>query len=230
VKKILNEPTLSLIKINKQFYQGNKNINVLRGIDFELFPGEIVALLGPSGSGKSTLLQISGLLDSPDSGTIYLNGQQVQSASDSVRTKLRLSYIGFVYQFHNLFPDFSSVENVILPQMIAGNSSTNSRKRSIQILNDLGLNDRLDHKPGQLSGGEQQRCAIARALANNPKLLLADEPTGNLDMETAESVFFTLKKVVKSQKLSALLATHNQSLASKTDKVVELKDGKLIHH
>lgn len=230
MKKILNEPTLSLIKINKQFYQGNKNINVLRGIDFELFPGEIVALLGPSGSGKSTLLQISGLLDSPDSGTIYLNGQQVQSASDSVRTKLRLSYIGFVYQFHNLFPDFSSVENVILPQMIAGNSSTNSRKRSIQILNDLGLNDRLDHKPGQLSGGEQQRCAIARALANNPKLLLADEPTGNLDMETAESVFFTLKKVVKSQKLSALLATHNQSLASKTDKVVELKDGKLIHH
>ncbi|MBO7097321.1 MAG: ABC transporter ATP-binding protein [Alphaproteobacteria bacterium] len=224
----MNKPTLKLQNIIKTFYQGNEPLNVLRGINLEIHPQEVVALVGPSGSGKSTLLQIAGLLERPSEGQIFLDGADCSSASDKLRTSMRCDYLGFVYQYHNLLTDFSAVENVMLPQLIAGKNKKDCMEKSIWLLERLGLKERIDHKPAELSGGEQQRVAIARALANTPKLLLADEPTGNLDPNTSDNVFLELLSIVKETGLSALIATHNMELAAKMDREVSLQNGVLI--
>lgn len=223
-----NDTILSLKKISKSFKQGTQKLEVLKSVDFEIKAGEIIALIGPSGSGKSTLLQIAGLLDSPTSGDILLNGKKCSKLGDTVRTSLRRDFLGFVYQYHNLLPDFNAVENVMLPQLIAGKSAKEAKERSEWLLKRLKLDNRLKHRPAELSGGEQQRVAIARALANTPKLLLADEPTGNLDPKTAEIVFGELINIVKETGLSALIATHNMELANQMDRRVSLQEGKLI--
>lgn len=222
-----NQATLSLKKVHKSFKQGAQNLEVLKGVDLEIMPGEVVALLGPSGSGKSTLLQIAGLLDRPTKGDIHLDGQKCSKLGDAMRTYLRRDYLGFVYQYHNLLPDFDATENVMLPQLIASVNQKTAREKAQWLLSRLGLERRLKHRPAELSGGEQQRVAIARALANAPKLLLADEPTGNLDPKTAEIVFAELLSIVKETGLSALIATHNFELADRMDRKVTLKDGKL---
>lgn len=223
-----NRPTLELKKVVKSFKQGSQTLEVLRGVDLDIMPGEIVALIGPSGSGKSTMLQIAGLLDKPSGGDIYLDGQNCSKLGDAMRTSLRRDYLGFVYQYHNLLADFDATENVMLPQLIGGTSMKEAKEKSQWLLSRLGLEKRLKHRPAELSGGEQQRVAIARALANAPKLLLADEPTGNLDPKTAEVVFAELLSIVKETHLSALIATHNFELADKMDRRVRLEDGKLI--
>lgn len=222
------QTTLTLKNINKTFIQGSEQLDVLKNVNLEIKPKEIVALIGPSGSGKSTLLQIAGLLETPSSGEIYINGESCVDAGDGVRTMFRRDYLGFVYQYHNLLPDFDAAENVILPQLIAGVKYKEAQDKAMWLLQRLGLSEREHHRPAELSGGEQQRVAIARALANTPKLLLADEPTGNLDPNTSDNVFLTLLEVVKETGLSALIATHNIDLAHKMDRVVSLKDGKLV--
>lgn len=219
---------LSLKNICKSFYQGQQKLDVLRNVDFEIASGEIVALIGPSGSGKSTLLQISGLLELPDNGHIYLDGQDCFIANDSVRTSLRRDFLGFVYQYHNLLPDFNALENVIIPQLIAGKSYKAAKERAKWLLDKMKLDGRFTHRPAELSGGEQQRVAIARALANTPKLLLADEPTGNLDPKTSDIVFEALLSIIKETGLAALIATHNMELAKSMDKQVSLQDGQLV--
>ena len=219
---------LSLKNICKSFYQGQQKLDVLRNVDFEIASGEIVALIGPSGSGKSTLLQISGLLELPDSGHIYLDGQDCFIANDSVRTSLRRDFLGFVYQYHNLLPDFNALENVIIPQLIAGKNYNAAKERAKWLLDKMKLDGRFTHRPAELSGGEQQRVAIARALANTPKLLLADEPTGNLDPKTSDIVFEALLNIIKETGLAALIATHNVELAKSMDKQVSLQDGQLV--
>ena len=198
-------PTLELRKVVKTFKQGSQKLDVLKGVDLEIMPGEIVALLGPSGSGKSTMLQIAGLLDRPSKGEIYLDGQKCSKLGDSLRTALRRDYLGFVYQYHNLLADFDATENVMLPQLIAGVKFKAAREKAQWLLSRLKLEKRFKHRPAELSGGEQQRVAIARALANTPKLLLADEPTGNLDPRTADIVFAELLAIVKETGLSALI-------------------------
>ncbi len=223
-----NRPTLELKKVVKSFKQGSQTLDVLRGVDLDIMPGEIVALIGPSGSGKSTMLQIAGLLDKPSGGDIYLDGQNCSKLGDAMRTSLRRDYLGFVYQYHNLLADFDATENVMLPQLIGGTSMKEAKEKSQWLLSRLGLEKRLKHRPAELSGGEQQRVAIARALANAPKLLLADEPTGNLDPKTAEVVFAELLSIVRETHLSALIATHNFELADKMDRRVRLDEGKLI--
>lgn len=223
-----NRPTLELKKVVKSFKQGSQTLDVLRGVDLDIMPGEIVALIGPSGSGKSTMLQIAGLLDKPSGGDIYLDGQNCSKLGDAMRTSLRRDYLGFVYQYHNLLADFDATENVMLPQLIGGTSMKEAKEKSQWLLSRLGLEKRLKHRPAELSGGEQQRVAIARALANAPKLLLADEPTGNLDPKTAEVVFEELLSIVRETHLSALIATHNFELADKMDRRVRLEEGKLI--
>lgn len=220
--------TLTLKNISKNFIQGNEQLHVLKNVNLEIKPKEIVALIGPSGSGKSTLLQIAGLLDDPSGGEIYLNGTLCSGASDKLKTELRRDYLGFVYQYHNLLPDFDAIENVILPQLISGVKYKEAADKAKWLLHRLGLEERENHRPAELSGGEQQRVAIARALANTPKLLLADEPTGNLDPNTSENVFSILMEVVRETGLSALVATHNIDLAHRMDREVQLKDGKLI--
>jgi lipoprotein-releasing system ATP-binding protein len=220
--------TLTLKNISKNFIQGNEQLHVLKNVNLEIKPKEIVALIGPSGSGKSTLLQIAGLLDDPSGGEIYLNGTLCSGASDKFKTELRRDYLGFVYQYHNLLPDFDAIENVILPQLIAGVKYKEAADKAKWLLHRLELDERENHRPAELSGGEQQRVAIARALANTPKLLLADEPTGNLDPNTSENVFSILMEVVRETGLSALVATHNIDLAHRMDREVQLKDGKLI--
>lgn len=220
--------TLSLKNVCKHFYQGSEKLKVLQGVNLEIRPKEIVALIGPSGSGKSTLLQIAGLLDDPSSGEIYLNGILCSGADDKIKTQLRRDYLGFVYQYHNLLPDFDALENVILPQLILGIKYKEAEDKARWLLHRLGLDEREKHRPAELSGGEQQRVAIARALANAPKLLLADEPTGNLDPNTSETVFSILLEVVKETGLSALIATHNLDLAHRMDRKVRLEDGKLV--
>lgn len=222
------KPALSLKKISKSFKQGSQTLEVLKGVDLEIMPGEIVALIGPSGSGKSTMLQIAGLLDRPSKGEILLDDMKCSKLGDGMRTALRRDYLGFVYQYHNLLADFDATENVMLPQLIAGVDTKTAREKARWLLERLGLSKRLKHRPAELSGGEQQRVAIARALANSPKLLLADEPTGNLDPKTSESVFLELLSIVKETGLSALIATHNFELADKMDRKVKLQDGKLI--
>lgn len=220
--------TLQLKNISKTFHQGNEQLHVLREVNLDIKPKEIVALIGPSGSGKSTLLQIAGLLDEPTSGEVYINGDLCTGNSDNMRTALRRDYLGFVYQYHNLLPDFDAVENVILPQLIAGAKYNEAEDKAMWLLHRLGLAEREHHRPAELSGGEQQRVAIARALANTPRLLLADEPTGNLDPNTADNVFQILLEVVKETGLSALIATHNIDLAHRMDREVTLKEGRLI--
>lgn len=223
-------PTLELRKVVKAFKQGGQKLEVLRGVDLEILPGEVVALIGPSGSGKSTLLQIAGLLDRPSKGELYLNGQKCSNLGDGLRTSLRRDYLGFVYQYHNLLPDFDATENVMLPQLIAGVKYKEAKEKAQWLLSRLKLEKRFSHRPAELSGGEQQRVAIARALANAPKLLLADEPTGNLDPKTAEIVFAELLSIVKETGLSALIATHNFELADRMDRKVSLENGKLVDH
>ncbi|MBX9805636.1 MAG: ABC transporter ATP-binding protein [Alphaproteobacteria bacterium] len=219
---------LELQNVTRSFVQGEETIHVLRGVDLKIAPGEIVALVGPSGAGKTTLLQIAGLLELPSDGMVMMNGKDCNNLTDAERTALRREFAGFVYQFHFLLQEFSALENVMLPCLIAGQSRARSIERAEFLLNKMGLSHRLHHRPKKLSGGEQQRVAIARAIANQPKILLADEPTGNLDMSTAESVFNEMVTLVRDTGLAALVATHNLELAAKMDRSVKLIDGKLI--
>lgn len=223
------QTVLELKQVRKSFKQGGQKLDVLNGVDFDIKSGEIVALTGPSGSGKSTLLQIAGLLETPSGGEIYLNGQNCSKLGDGLRTLLRRDFLGFVYQYHNLLPDFNAVENVMLPQLIAGTKAKAAKERAEWLLNRLNLGSRFKHRPAEMSGGEQQRVAIARALANAPKLLLADEPTGNLDPKTSDVVFAELLNIVKETGLSALIATHNMELAAAMDRKVRLEDGRLVN-
>ncbi len=219
---------LELRAITKVFEQGGVTINVLRGASLRVAPGETVALLGPSGAGKSTFLQVAGLLDSPDDGEVIVGGQSAKGLSERERTRLRREALGFVYQFHHLLPEFSAQENIVLPQLIAGQGLRAARDRALALLQSLGVEHRAAHRPARLSGGEQQRVAIARALANNPAVLLADEPTGNLDAKTADQVFAQLKTLVTDVGLAAIIATHNEALAARMDRIVRLVDGVLV--
>lgn len=225
----MNEPLfpLSLRGIKRTFVQGDRRLEVLRGITLDLKPGEIVALVGQSGSGKSTLLHIAGLLERADEGEVIIDGKSAGTASDRERTVLRRQFLGFIYQYHHLLPEFSAAENVVLPQMLNGRSRREARARADELLAMVQLKDRSDHRPGRLSGGEQQRVAIARAVANAPRVLLADEPTGNLDASTADTVFRQLLVLVRETDMAALVATHNPDLAARMDRTVTLKDGVL---
>ncbi len=216
---------LSLREIKRTFVQGDRRLEVLRGVSLDLRPGEIVALVGQSGSGKSTLLHIAGLLEHPDSGDVVLDGKAAGPLGDRGRTALRRRFLGFVYQYHHLLPEFSAIENVMLPQMLNGLSRNEARVRAADLLVMVQLKERGDHRPGRLSGGEQQRVAIARAVANAPRVLLADEPTGNLDAATADIVFRQLLVLVRETGMAALIATHNPDLAKRMDRTVTLKDG-----
>ncbi len=220
-------PILETRDLKRSFVQADVAIEVLRGIDLRVAAGEIVALLGPSGSGKSTLLQAVGLLEGGFEGSIRIQGQEAANLSNDARTTVRRDTLGFVYQFHHLLPDFSAVENVILPQLIRGVSHEDAHARAAALLGRLGLDQRLDHRPSQLSGGEQQRVAVARALANRPALILADEPTGNLDERTADIVFAEFLALVRGEGAAALVATHNERIAAKMDRVLRLHDGLL---
>ncbi|MEO0820444.1 MAG: ABC transporter ATP-binding protein [Pseudomonadota bacterium] len=221
-------PALSLRGIARGYGEGARRISVLEGLDFSVAPGEAVALVAPSGAGKSTLLQIAGLLDTPDAGAIDVAGEPVSTLDDAGRTAARRRLIGFVYQFHHLLPEFSAEENVSLPQLAAGAGRAAARARSEGLLERVGLAARAGHRPGELSGGEQQRVAICRALANRPRLLLADEPTGNLDPETSERVFGVLIALVRETGLAALVATHNHALAARMDRTVRLEGGRIV--
>ena len=221
-------PALELSAITKTYGKGEHAMAVLRGADLAIAKGQIVGLIGPSGSGKSTLLQIAGLLDNPTSGTIAIAGARAEALDDGGRTRLRRTTVGFVYQFHHLLKEFSAVENVMIPQQLAGKSAAMAKARAQSLLEAVGLGHRLRHRPAKLSGGEQQRVAIARALANRPALLLADEPTGNLDPATAEGVFQLLVSLTRQQGMAALIATHNLDLGARMDRVVRLEQG-LLH-
>jgi lipoprotein-releasing system ATP-binding protein len=218
---------VELIDVRRTFVQGDVTIEVLRGVDLVVGKGELVALLGPSGSGKSTMLQAVGLLEGGFSGSIKLDGEEVSSAGVDRQTEIRRQKLGFVYQFHHLLPDFDALENVVLPQLIADATPEDAVERATHLLTQLGLSERLHHRPSKLSGGEQQRVAVARALANRPKLVLADEPTGNLDEHTADIVLGEFMALVREQGSSAIVATHNERLAAKMDRIVRLKDGRL---
>ena len=221
-------PVLQLQAVERRYNQAGSPLEVLRGADFSLWAGQSAALIAPSGAGKSTLLHIAGLLERPDDGDVFIAGEATSRMDDSARTALRRGEIGFVYQFHHLLPEFSALENIILPQMIAGLARDVAKKRAWQLLNYLGLSKRGGHRPSELSGGEQQRVAIARAVANGPRLLMADEPTGNLDPKTAEHVFETLDSIVRSTKLATLIATHNMELASRMHRRVTLIEGRIV--
>ncbi len=218
---------LALRGVSKTFRQARREIEVLRSADLTIRPGEMVALVGPSGAGKSTLLHIAGLLERPTGGRVALHGQDCGGLSGQQRALLRGRSLGFVYQYHHLLPEFSAQENAMLPQMLAGAGKAAARTRAAELLEALGLKDRLDHRPAQLSGGEQQRVAIARAVANRPSVLLADEPTGNLDRATAERVFRQFEQLVRGSGIGALVATHNPALADRMDRVLEISDGRL---
>ena len=224
----MNEPVLAVSSLARSFEQGGARIEVLTGVDLAIAPGEIVALLGPSGSGKSTLLQAVGLLEGGFTGSIRIMGEEVGTLDDAGRTRVRRQRLGFVYQFHHLLPDFSARENVMLAQMVAGVPDAVAAARADELLTALGLGARLTHTPSQLSGGEQQRVAVARALANRPALVLADEPTGNLDEATAALVLAAFLDLVRGQGAAALVATHNVELARKMDRVVSLQHGRLV--
>ena len=223
----MNSPVLETTALRRSFTQGEVTIHVLNGIDLAIQPGEIVALLGPSGSGKSTLLQAVGLLEGGFEGSIRINGTEAASLDTDARTDLRRDALGFVYQFHHLLPDFDARENVILPQMIYGGTRDAANARADSLLTTLGLGDRLEHRPAKLSGGEQQRVAVARALANRPPLILADEPTGNLDEKTADTVLAEFLRLVRDEGSAALVATHNERLAARMDRVLRLHEGLL---
>jgi len=224
----MSEAALELRGVGRTFVQGDRKLEVLKDVSLRLHPGELVALVGPSGSGKSTLLYIAGLLERPDHGEILIEGKNCDVRNDGRRTALRGQNLGFVYQFHHLLPEFSALENVILPQLIAGKSKRRARERARELLEHLGLAARLDHRPARLSGGEQQRVAIARALANEPAVLLADEPTGNLDHDTADEVFDQLHALVRGRGLAGLIATHNMELAGRMDRILRMQDGHLV--
>jgi lipoprotein-releasing system ATP-binding protein len=221
----MSDVVLELTGLKRSFVQGGVTIDVLRGVDADLKRGEIVALLGPSGSGKSTMLQAVGLLEGGFEGTIRIDGEDVTRFDQGQRTKTRREKIGFVYQFHHLLPDFNAIENVVLPQLIRGAGQSDAEARAADLLGRLGLAERLHHKPSKLSGGEQQRVAVARALANRPLLVLADEPTGNLDEATADRVFDQFVSLVRDHGSAALVATHNERLAAKMDRVLRLHEG-----
>lgn len=224
----MSNPVLHLRGLTRSFEQGGVRIDVLRGVDLSVMPGEIVALLGPSGSGKSTLLQAVGLLEGGFGGEIAIAGQAAQKSDAHARTLLRRDHLGFVYQFHHLLPDFNARENVVLPQLVADVPREASEARADELLTALGLGHRLEHRPSQLSGGEQQRVAVARGLANRPKLVLADEPTGNLDEATSDKVLAQFLELVRGEGSAALVATHNERLAARMDRVVRLHEGVLI--
>ncbi len=224
----MSENVLELRAVARRYRSGDSELAVLRNANLELAAGEIVALVAPSGAGKSTLLHLAGLLERPDEGAVLIDGRDAGALSDGARTAIRRDRIGFVYQFHHLLGEFSAIENVMLPQMIAGQDRAAAHTRAQMLLSRFGLAARLEHLPGRLSGGEQQRVAIARALANQPALLLADEPTGNLDEATSSAVFEELLGAVRAQGLAALIATHNPQLAARMDRVVTLRDSKVV--
>jgi lipoprotein-releasing system ATP-binding protein len=221
-------PVIYLHEIKRQYMQGEEPLTILNGAKLALWAGQSVALVAPSGSGKSTLLHIAGLLESPDDGEVYVAGAPTSPLTDAERTQIRRTEIGFVYQSHRLLPEFTALENVMLPQMIRGLRRSETIKRSTEILGYLGLSDRIWHRPAELSGGEQQRVAIARAVANAPRALLADEPTGNLDPHTADHVFQALMQLVKATNVAMLIATHNMALASRMDRRVSIVDGRIV--
>ena len=219
---------LRLAGIRRTFVQADRRLDILRGVNLDLRPGEMVALVGPSGAGKSTLLHVAGLLERPDAGTIHIEGVDASSLGDAERTRLRRHKLGFVYQSHHLLPEFTAEENVVLPQLVAGLTKAEARKRARELLAMVGLAERASHRPGALSGGEQQRVAIIRAVANAPAVLLADEPTGNLDPATADRVFGQLMALVREAGLAALVATHNLELARRMDRALTISDGRLV--
>jgi lipoprotein-releasing system ATP-binding protein len=221
-------PALYLNGVERHYRQGDNQLDILRGVELGCWLGQSVALIAPSGSGKSTLLHIAGLLEHPDAGEVYIDGVATSSLSDAERTRIRRTDIGFIYQAHHLLPEFSALENVMLPQMVRGLAKGEARNRSAELLSYLGLKERLTHRPAELSGGEQQRVAIARAVANAPRILLADEPTGNLDPHTADHVFDTLMQLVKASGLAAIIATHNLELAARMDRRVTLREGVVV--
>jgi lipoprotein-releasing system ATP-binding protein len=221
-------PVLFLHGVERHYRQGDEMLDILTGAELAIWPGQSVALVAPSGAGKSTLLHIAGLLEHPDAGDVYVDGQPTSGRSDADRTGIRRSDIGFVYQSHRLLPEFSALENVMLPQMIRGLSRREAGTRAAELLSYLGLRDRLPHRPAELSGGEQQRVAIARAVANAPRILLADEPTGNLDLHTADHVFGALLQLVKSSGLATIIATHNMELAARMDRRVTIREGLVV--
>lgn len=221
-------PILFIQDVERHYRQGDETLRVLNGIELALWSGQSVALVAPSGAGKSTLLHIAGLLEHADHGDVYIEGRSTAILPDHERTRIRRNEIGFVYQSHHLLPEFSALENVLLPQMIRGLARAEAKKRAIELLEYLGLGGRLNHRPAELSGGEQQRVAIARAVANAPRVLLADEPTGNLDLHTAEHVFRALLQLVSASGLAALIATHNMDLAARMDRRMTLREGKIV--
>ena len=219
---------LAMRDVVRTYRQANERLDVLKGVTLVVAPGELVGLVGPSGAGKTTLLHLAGLLEKPDGGTVTVDGEDASRLSDGDRTALRRRAIGFVYQFHHLLPEFSALENVAMPQMIAGVPGRRARDRAEELLARVGLGARLTHRPARLSGGEQQRTAIARALANGPRLLVADEPTGNLDHRTADEVFSMLAGLVRGGDFGALVATHNLEIAGRMDRVLEMRDGRIV--
>ncbi len=221
-------PVIFLHEVERRYHQGDATLEILKGAELAVWPGQSVALVAPSGAGKSTLLHIAGLLEHADGGEIYLDGQPTAALSDAARTRMRRTSIGFVYQAHHLLPEFSAIENVMLPQMVRGLSKGEARKRARELLSYLGLEARLTHRPAALSGGEQQRVAIARAVANVPRLLLADEPTGNLDPKTSDHVFHALSQLIKASGLTVVLATHNMEIAARMDRRVTIRDGQIV--
>ena len=223
----MNNQTISINALSKSYKIGSKKIDVLKNLDIKINKGEIVAVMGPSGSGKSTLLHLIGILDRPDNGNINLFGKTINDMSEVQKSRFRLKNIGFVYQFHNLMFDFTALENTMIPQMIAGVSKKKSKKESLRILDNLGLKNRTNHKPSEMSGGEQQRCAFARAIINQPNLLIADEPTGNLDQKTAENVFKIIKEIIYEKKLTAIIATHSEYISNQVDRVIKLVNGSI---
>ena len=222
------KPVVFLHAVERRYHQGDAVLEILKGAELAVWPGQSVALVAPSGAGKSTLLHITGLLERPDAGEVYLDGAATAGLSDADRTGLRRNFMGFVYQAHHLLPEFSAVENVMLPQMVRGLSRGEARRRSAELLSYLGLKERLTHRPAELSGGEQQRVAIARAVANVPRLLLADEPTGNLDPKTSDHVFKALSELIRASGLTVVLATHNMEIAARMDRRVTIRDGQVV--
>jgi len=222
------DPVLLLWQVARRFVYAEQTLDIIRGADLAIWPGQTVALIAPSGTGKSTLLHMAGLLERPDSGEVYIGGTATSTLDDKARTMIRRETLGFVYQAHHLLPEFTALENVMLPQMIGGLDQREARLRAADLLRFLGLGERLTHRPSELSGGEQQRVAIARAVANRPRVLLADEPTGNLDPATSERVFITLLSLVKATGLAALIATHNLELARRMDRRVTIRDGLVV--
>ena len=221
-------PVVFLHAVERRYHQGDAVLEILKGAELAVWPGQSVALVAPSGAGKSTLLHIAGLLEHPDGGEVYLDGAPTSGLSDAMRTRIRRNAIGFVYQAHHLLPEFSAIENVMLPQMIRGLPKLEARNRASELLAYLGLGERLTHRPAELSGGEQQRVAIARAVANVPRLLLADEPTGNLDPRTSNHVFHVLTQLIRQSGLTVMLATHNMEIAARMDRRVTIRDGLIV--